>query len=113
MDGDAAELLIEGGEEGDDLVGRVLAEEMQGPGGVLAAGPAEQDRLAGWIGALCAGRYHPHPPIKNPSYLKTKDLKSLFDSKGLSAKGGDTPYAAFSLYFYFTGLERTKMPTLL
>jgi hypothetical protein len=39
--GDAVELFVEGGEKRDDFDGRVLAEEVQGPGAIFTAGPGE------------------------------------------------------------------------
>ena len=68
VDGDAAELLVEGGEEGDDLVLRLPAEEMEGPGAVFSAAPTEQDALWGGTGlAILDRRRHwltPLPPIR-------------------------------------------------
>jgi len=40
-DGDAAELFVEGGEEGDDLVLGLLTEQVERPGAVLAAAPGK------------------------------------------------------------------------
>ena len=46
VDSDAAELFVDGGEEGYDFILRVLAEEMEGRlGGVFASGPAEEDAV--------------------------------------------------------------------
>jgi hypothetical protein len=50
VDGYAAELLVDGGEEGDDLVMGLLAEEVEGPCAVFSAGPAEEDGAGGGVG---------------------------------------------------------------
>ena len=54
VDGDAAELLVEGGEEGDDLVLGVLAQEVEGPGAVLSSAPTEEDAFESglWLAGL-------------------------------------------------------------
>ena len=43
VDGDAAKVLVDGGEEADDLVLALLAEEMERPCAVFAAAPTEED----------------------------------------------------------------------
>jgi hypothetical protein len=43
VDGDAAELLVDGGEQANDFILRLLAEQVEGPGAVLAAAPTKED----------------------------------------------------------------------
>jgi hypothetical protein len=49
VDGDAAELFVDGSEQGDDFEFGLLAEQVERPGTVLAAAPAQQDGLRGGV----------------------------------------------------------------
>jgi hypothetical protein len=54
------EFLVNGGDERDHFVPRLLAEEMKRPGAVLASAPTEQDSLRG--GTVFCGFRHGTPP---------------------------------------------------
>jgi hypothetical protein len=58
VDGDAAKFFVDGGEECDDLVLRLLAEKVKSPGAVLSTAPTEEDAL--WL-AVCCGPLHGIP----------------------------------------------------
>ena len=61
MNGDAAELLVDRGQQGDNFVLGLLAEEVKRPGAIFAAAPAEED--AAWRGSvLLTQSGHPSPP---------------------------------------------------
>jgi hypothetical protein len=62
VDGDAAVLLVDGGEQANDFILGLPAEQVKGPGAVLAAAPTEEDGVrcgAGWIDVHEA--LPPHP----------------------------------------------------
>jgi hypothetical protein len=69
VDGDAAEFFVDGGEQGDDLVLGLLAQEVKRPGAVLASAPTEQDALWGTAWPVVVYRLHPTP---TPWYLGPK-----------------------------------------
>ena len=77
VDGDAAELLIDRGQEGNDLVLIFQPKQMQCPGAVFAAAPTEQDALAdGILRVDFRQRWRgTTPPVYTPLSFKVRGLQ--------------------------------------